>query len=148
MNQGLIRLLFGLLAGMISCFSLQAEPVPVQVGRYAAIAPTPTPSQKDLLSIVVQMRFHANILTVGEALDYLLLRSGYRLSNEVRENPALVVLSQYPLPEVHRELGPITLREAMTMLAGPAYQLVENHYQREISFQLVGVVGQNQEKLL
>jgi len=52
----------------------------VQVGRYSALRAMPTVAQSDLLSTIITVRFPERIQTLGEAVHYLLQRSGYRIS--------------------------------------------------------------------
>ncbi len=40
-----------------------------------------------------------------------------------------------PLPAVHRSLGPMTLRDALKTLAGPAFNLVQDPVHRLITFE-------------
>ena len=44
-------------------------------------------------------------------------------------------LLDLPLPEAHRTLGPLPLRTALAILAGPAFRLVEDPVHRLISFE-------------
>ncbi|MCP3994765.1 MAG: hypothetical protein GY722_06845, partial [bacterium] len=73
--------------------------------------------------------------TVGEAVRYLLQRSGYRLPTAESIGPDTVVLFGLPLPAVHRSLGPMTLRDALATLAGPAFYLVQDPVHRLITFE-------------
>lgn len=108
----------------------------MQIGRYSEMSVGPTIEQMDVLKALVQTRFHGSITTVGQAIDYILLRSGYRLASGTSADPALQILTSRPLPEVHRELGPITLEEALRTLAGPIYRLVIDPLHRLVSFEI------------
>jgi type IV pili sensor histidine kinase/response regulator len=67
--------------------------------------------------------------TVGEALHHVLRQSGYRLC----ESPD-AALSALPLPAAHRRLGPMTLRDALLTLAGPAWNLSVDDFSRQVCF--------------
>ncbi len=119
----------------------QAAPLPVQgktapavwrSGRYTERLAVPEPAQVDLLSVVVQVTFPPQVITVGEAVRWLLLRSGYRLQVS-REESGLLEL---PLPEVHRRLGPVPLRAGLQLLAGPGYRLCEDPVRRTVWYEL------------
>jgi len=130
---------FFIIAPLISILSSSAafaESDP-RVGRYTTVAPTATPSQHNLLSVVVDISFSSNITTVGDALTHLLLRSGYRLADMAASDPYLPILFTRPLPHVHRKLGPITLKNALTALAGPAWHLSVDPVNRLISYELL-----------
>lgn len=103
---------------------------------YAVINPTATADQRDLLAVVVSLKFPPNVTTVGQALTALLERSGYRLAYGDNTDPQLATLMHLPLPQVHRSLGPIRLRDALQALAGSAWILVEDPVNRLVSFDL------------
>ncbi|MBI4356582.1 MAG: pili assembly chaperone [Gammaproteobacteria bacterium] len=128
------RILFMLLVCSVS--AIHADSHAIQVGRYTLATTEPTPAQADLLSLIIHIRFPKQLITVGEALEYVLLRSGYRLAEEVKESAELSILYHYPLPEVHRSLGPLSLRQAISTLVGTPYQIVEDPYKREITFKV------------
>ncbi len=108
-----------------------------QVGRYISVEPVATPVQKDLLSVVVTVDFTDQIQTVGDAMTHILLRSGYRMASLDASDPALPVLLNSPLPLVHRQLGPIRIDNALSALAGPAWDLVIDPVNRLVSFDLL-----------
>lgn len=103
---------------------------------YAVITPSATTEQRDLLAVVVSLQFPPGVTTVGDALDVLLERSGYRLAYGAGADPNLPTLMQLPLPQVHRSLGPIRLRDALQALAGGAWVLVEDPVNRLVCFDL------------
>ena len=108
----------------------------VQVGRYSALRALPTVAQADLLSTTITARFPERIQTVGEAVRYLLQRSGYRLADHNVANSVMADLLGLPLPTVHRNLGPITLQQALATLIGPVFRLVLDPVHRLIAFEL------------
>lgn len=113
----------------------------VQVGRYSTLPAMPTVAQADLLATTVSVSFPVRIVTVGEAVQYLLQRSGYRLSAGDVMAPETADLLTLPLPAVHRQLGPITLAQAMETLAGPAFRLIHDPVHRLVSFELCTSAG-------
>ena len=108
----------------------------INLNRYSKTAPVAEPQQIDPLSVVVKMKFPSSITTIGQALEYLLEESGYRLSySKDMRNQKLMNL---PLPRVHRKLGPIAPRNALSTLTGKPWQLVQNDLDRTVTFQLSG----------
>ena len=108
---------------------------PVALGRYAYIMPGSSHAQRHPLEVTLtRFRFPQEIATVGEALDHVLSRSGYRL-DEPRSHWARTILLPQPLPEIHRDLGPIHLSEALKVLAGSAWQLKVNPLYRTLVVQ-------------
>lgn len=115
-----------------------ATPTPsdIRIARYAVAHLGAEAAQTDLLSVVVRVSFSPSISTVGEALEHLLLRSGYGLASLGASDPNLPILLTRPLPQVHRTLGPIRLNEALKTLAGSAWVLTIDPVNRLISFEL------------
>ena len=125
------------LLGLLAVSTAAQADSPYQVGRYISVDPVATPVQKDLLSVVVTVDFTDQIQTVGDAMTHILLRSGYRLASLDASDPALPVLLNSPLPLVHRQLGPIRIDNALSALAGPAWDLVIDPVNRLVSFDLL-----------
>jgi conjugative transfer region protein (TIGR03748 family) len=107
----------------------------VQIGRYSLLSAIPTEAQADLLTATVTVQFPERIQSVGDAVRYLLQRSGYRLANAEAIDPEAMALLSLPLPAVHRTLGPLTLQQALQTLAGPTFRLVLDPVHRLIAFE-------------
>ncbi len=122
-------------AGICTVVSVNLQAKDIQVGRYSLLVATPTEAQSELLATTLTVQFPGRIQTVGEAIRYLLQRSGYRLAAAESIGPDTVALFALPLPAVHRSLGPMTLRDALEMLAGPAFHLVKDSVHRLITFE-------------
>ena len=108
----------------------------VRYGRYTLVELAPSAAQRDLLlqTIDVSMPEDARA-TVGDGLRHVLKRSGYQLC----ETPSAVTeLYALPLPAAHLHLGPMTLRDALLTLAGPAWELHANDRARQICFEQAG----------
>ncbi len=123
------------IAGICTVASVNLQAKDLQVGRYSLFTATPTQAQAELLATTMTIRFPNRIQTVGEAVRYLLQRSGYRLANVESIGPDTVALFALPLPAVHRSLGPMTLRDALETLAGPAFHLVQDPVHRLVTFE-------------
>ena len=126
---------FGVMGPCVA-ISPQLHASEVQVGRYSELRAMPTVAQADLLSTTITVRFPERIQTLGEAVHYLLQRSGYRLADHDAANPATEDLLALSLPAVHRNLGPILLKQALETLVGPVFRLVQDPVHRLISFEL------------
>ncbi|MGH8538054.1 MAG: FimV/HubP family polar landmark protein [Gammaproteobacteria bacterium] len=130
------RLSFLLVGTLISWTVLGAGLDLVRVGRYSALVPGPSPEQTDPFALPIHTEFSYSAQTVGHALKQVLARSGYRLASLDASCPSLPVLLDWPLPAVHRTLGPMRLDEALKTLAGPAHYLVVDPVHRLVSFEL------------
>ena len=107
----------------------------VAVARYSTVHAVPTIAQRDPLAGLVRTTFPSSVTRVGEAVEMLLVPSGYRLSAPHAAGPERAEFLVLPLPEAHRELGPLPLRLALETLAGPAFILVEDPVHRRVSFE-------------
>ncbi|GHU38545.1 secreted protein [Betaproteobacteria bacterium] len=111
--------------------------VPVtRQGRYTLLELTPEPAQRHLMRQIVEVSIPPTLDTnVGDALRHVLLHSGYRLC----DTPEAATLYAFPLPASHWRLGPMTLRNALLMLAGPAWELSVDEASRQVCFKPVSV---------
>ena len=108
----------------------------VRYGRYTLVELAPSAAQRDLLlqTIDVSMPEDARA-TVGDGLRHVLKRSGYQLCETAHAVTALYAL---PLPAAHLHLGPMTLRDALLTLAGPAWELHADDRTRQVCFEQPG----------
>ena len=107
----------------------------VAVARYSTVHTVPTIAQRGPLADLVRTTFPSSVTRVGEAVEMLLVPSGYRLSTPRAAGPARAEFLDLPLPEAHRALGPMSLRLALETLAGPAFILVDDPVRRRVSFE-------------
>ena len=106
--------------------------VPVaRYGRYTLVELEPTEAQRDLLLQVIEVSLPDTMqATVGDALNHVLRRSGYRLCS----GPETDALDALPLPAAHYRIGPMALRDALLTLAGPAWSLHVEEGARVVCF--------------
>lgn len=140
-NRPVIALLSGLLVLTLGQAAIASPCVAtsqdVRVGRYQSMVAGPEAVQADLLSAVITHEFDEDIRTVGEAVEDLLEGSGYRLLSARFAETYRVHLFALPLPDVRRQLGPITRRDALKLLSGEAFRLIVDPVYRLVSFELV-----------
>ena len=108
----------------------------IQVGRYSTMKTLPTEAQQNIYSTVLNVHFDSSITTVGEAMRFLLEDQGIRLAVPRTQENQVHTLIALPLPQIHRQLGPISLRHALETLAGPVWRLVQDPIHRLVSFEL------------
>ncbi len=127
-------------ASLITVGNVEASNAPsseVQFGRYQTVVLQPDENQVDLLSSMVELELPEQINTVGQAITYLLDGSGYRLLSAKLAEPYRVLLFALPLPKAERQLGPLSLRQALELVSGPAFRLVIEPVYRLVTFELV-----------
>ena len=105
----------------------------LRYGRYTRVSTEPTPEQWDLLAQIIEVTIPSSLSpSVQDALHHVLQRSGYSLCPAT---PSVQVLFTRPLPAAHYRLGPIPLRRALQVLAGPAWQLTADEVGRSVCFE-------------
>ena len=126
----------------IPCFSTLSLANPVKssdvlpYGRYLTLKMQSGVEQTDMLSVVIEVHFSPVIKTVGDALNDVLRYSGYSLIDTAKQSPELQNTLKKPLPWMHRDLGPLSLRQALITLAGTPYELRVDTLNRTIDFEL------------
>jgi type IV pili sensor histidine kinase/response regulator len=115
---------------------IYAQPAPevVRYDRYLLVSTAPQAAQRDPLSQVIDIRIPASLKpTVADAMRYALKQSDYTLC---ATGPANGVLYRQPLPAVQYQQGPVRLRTALQVMAGPAWQLEVDDVQRVVCHSL------------
>ena len=133
-NQRLFPLVAACILGAVLA-PLEANAAEITVARYSTVEPAPSLAQRDPLAAPVVSVLPASVNRIGEAVETLLGPAGYRLASPFAAEAERAELLDLPLPEAHRTLGPLPLRTALAILAGPAFRLVEDPVHRLISFE-------------
>lgn len=111
----------------------ESHPAELRYGRYTLVSTEPTTEQRDLLAQIIEVNIPSSLNpSVQDALQYVLQRSGYALCPATA---SVKVLFTRPLPAAHYRLGPIPLRRALQVLAGPAWQLTTDEVSRSVCFE-------------
>ena len=111
----------------------ESYPAELRYGRYTLVSTEPTTEQRDLLAQIIDVSIPSSLNpSVQDALQYVLQRSGYSLCPVTA---SVRVLFTRPLPAAHYRLGPISLRRALQVLAGPAWQLTTDEVSRSVCFE-------------
>ncbi len=102
------------------------------IDRYTQLRLGATPAQSNELSVIINIKFPKSINNIIAAIEYLLLRSSYKLSLDYQAE----ILNRITLPVVHRQLGPIELKRAIEILIGKPWALIIDDVNRDISIVL------------
>jgi type IV pili sensor histidine kinase/response regulator len=132
-------LLFAGIVAWHGAASAQAVAAPiadgVQLGRYTTVEPIPAPSVGSPMTVIATVSFpRGYVQTVGDAVRYLLVRTGYQLVDEAQLDDAARKLLRLPLPESHRRLGPYRVDAMLQALLGDAWQLQIDAMTRSVRF--------------
>ncbi|MDD2761502.1 MAG: hypothetical protein PHH11_14580 [Methylomonas sp.] len=109
------------------------RPAPmVQTGRYSVLAATPSHAQWHPLDVIIDVTVPEECISIEHAIHFLLRRSGYDLETSLQAD--VTELLAKPLPAVHRKLGPMPLKDALTLLVTPGFVLQDEPIKRSIRF--------------
>lgn len=121
---------------LLSFLTFQSLAAETQIGRYTTEISKPSFAQKNLLSTQLDIKFPQSVVTVKEAIEYLLEPSGYRLAIGDDLDPDIVLLYRQILPQVHRRLTSISLADALQVLGTDVWMLQSNPVLRTVTFRL------------
>jgi conjugative transfer region protein (TIGR03748 family) len=126
---------------MIQSQTVLAQPKPPAVvvvqmqrlARYTMAKLEPDAAQQNPLASTISIHLpRESVKTVGDAVRYLLVRTGYRLADGLPPDVSDVLTLS--LPEVHRQLGPYTVTEALNLLMGSTYTLDVDATRRVVAY--------------
>jgi len=109
----------------------------IQVGRYTTEITLRTAAASDPLRVVAIVHFPREVVrTVGDAVKYLLVRTGYELVDERSLDPHVQRLFSLRLPDSQRVLGPTHVADMLGTLMGPAFVLDADATNRTVGYRL------------
>jgi len=109
----------------------------VQTGRYTAVYAVPTDAQRDPLQAIVTVSFPAEVETIGQAIDYLLVDTGYAIADALYWDVEVFDLVRHSLPAIQRELGPLTILDAVRTIVGPAFSVSIDPVDRRVNVEII-----------
>ncbi|CZP77345.1 integrating conjugative element protein PilL%2C PFGI-1 class [Legionella pneumophila] len=108
------------------------------IGRYASVANKPLAAQINPLQAIQQVHFPQHIQTIGEAIEHWLKYSGFHLASANKQQDCLKTILKQPLPQVDRNLGPMSVANGLTVLVGQhLFLLKHDDLLREVNFTLI-----------
>lgn len=112
----------------------EKEPV-VRYGLYTLVSTQPDAGQRDLMAQIIDVTIPSSMNpSVKDAMQYVMSRSGYSLCPA--EAGHVNILYTRPLPAAQYKLGPMTLRNTLQVLSGPAWQVKVDEVARQVCFVL------------
>ncbi len=113
-------------------------PGEARVARYSTTSISPPPAARQPLAVVATVNFpRGHIATVGDAIQHLLVRTGYQLDTAPLSQRAAAVLSM-PLPDAQRRLGPYRVDQMLSVLLGDPWVLSVDNAARSVSYAAPG----------
>ncbi|MCE3045390.1 hypothetical protein [Legionella sp. 16cNR16C] len=108
-----------------------------QINRYATVVNKPLAAQVNPLLAVQQIHFPQEVKTIGQAIEWWLRYSGFTLVAKERQSESLQAVMSQSLPQIDRNLGPLTVKDGLEVLVGQqAFTLIEDFLLRQVNFQL------------
>jgi len=109
-----------------------------KLARYTTSKVAPSAAARKPLAIIATVNFpRGHVATVGDALQHLLLRTGYQLDRERLTIKAAAVLGM-PLPESQRRLGPYRVDQMLSVLLGEPWVLGVDALTRTVTYSAPG----------
>jgi conjugative transfer region protein (TIGR03748 family) len=106
-----------------------------QVGRYTTTTTAPDDAEANPLAVVARVHFPRDVVsTVGDAVRYLLVRTGYRLEPDATLDPKVNQLFALRLPDQHRALGPYRVDTMLGVLMGRPFELTTDPSTRTVNY--------------
>lgn len=107
------------------------------IGRYSTAEAAPQQGLAEPLALVAQITFpREQVTTIGEAIEYTLLRTGYALMDTQAMPADARRFLGLPLPEAQRTLGPFSVQDMLAVLVGKAWTWHTDHVLRRLWFTL------------
>lgn len=107
----------------------------VTTDRYTQVTTQPRTDQFSPLDTLISAAFGEEIKTVGQAIQNILEGSSYAWAPPANGKKEDALLNTLELPLVNREFGPVSLRSALSALAGSAWELKTDDKLRVIWFE-------------
>ena len=135
-NSVMKKVIFALLCVLTTANGYCETEDNVRVGRYGLINIGGELKQRDLIDQVVNITFPSQVVSIGDAIRFLLKETGYSLASLEASDPQMGTLMELNLPGIHRATGPVKLSDALNTITTNAWILVVDPYGRLISFEL------------
>lgn len=111
-------------------------PTHFQVSRYTSMDVSDVDARRNIMVSVIDETFGDDIATVGDAVDHLAKKYGYRIGHSKLVDDSQYYLFNLPLPNNQREVSPFPLISTFALLGGEGFDVVVHPARREISYQL------------
>jgi len=116
--------------------TVNADTQATQISRYITVQNQALVAQQNLLQQTFQVKFPNSVKTIEDAIKHLLRFSGYSLVEKNMLSKEAQNLLALPLPQTHRNLGPLSLEDGLITLIGNPYGLLIDPIHRLISVRL------------
>lgn len=107
-----------------------------QISRYVSQKEEIPESKQNLLDQNISVEFDSNVETLRDAINQLLLNSGYRLRNINHQDKYIKAMLANPLPATQRTIQNATLKQALLMLTGHQFIIQLDPINRIIDFKI------------
>lgn len=111
------------------------SPDETQVGRYTTTIGGPTEADANSMAVIATVHFPRQVVrSVGDAVRYVLIRTGYQLAEEAALDARVKAVFALSLPDNQRVLGPYRVDTMLRVLMGSAYTLAADPASRTVTY--------------
>tara|TARA_R110002167_G_scaffold93474_7_gene250497 strand:- start:7311 stop:7892 length:582 start_codon:yes stop_codon:yes gene_type:complete len=108
-----------------------------QSGRYQTVANQASLAQENPLLSIAQYKFPPSVNTIGQAINQILMNTGYQLASKEKLPETIKILLKKPLPASQRDIGPIRIADALNLLVGKQiYSLLIDPVHRLVNYKI------------
>lgn len=104
------------------------------VSRYTSISTAPSVDQSNPLLTVVSFAFPPAVQTVGQAISYVLDQTGYTIVETEDLPEQAKIMMSLRLPNIQRKFKFVSVKNALSALAGDAFKLLVDPVRRQVTF--------------
>ncbi|MBB1333914.1 hypothetical protein [Pseudoalteromonas sp. SR41-6] len=106
-----------------------------QVSRYLESKMVAAPSQLNPLDSVIRIKFPMTIITVKDAIDYVLDDSGYEIVHEQFRTEEMSLILSAKIAHTQRDLSdsPLTILDVINLVVGDPFYVVRDPLRRKVS---------------
>ncbi|GEA09115.1 hypothetical protein KUL42_38760 [Alteromonas sp. KUL42] len=121
-------------------FCVQAKPdyKALQTDRYTMLVLKPSIEQVNPLYSEAKIQFPLDVVTIYDAINYVLDDSGYSLVSKQYWTEEMEIMLNMTLPLIQRDLSrsPMTIKNVVEVVAGEPFNVIVDPLRRLVSFEL------------
>uniref|UniRef100_E6XSE2 Integrating conjugative element protein PilL, PFGI-1 n=1 Tax=Shewanella putrefaciens (strain 200) TaxID=399804 RepID=E6XSE2_SHEP2 len=119
--------------GLVTVSPLLASEAEYKANGLALIKISPIEQQQRPLAVVATIEFPNSISTVGQAIHYTLLKTGYEIEDRTKLDEETRLVLTKDLPLIHRKFEYASVEQIIQSLVGSPFKITYDEIQRKVS---------------